>query len=261
MVTGTAGAMSQIALTVIGEGPNPHRIKMVLTTGNDHTTMDLGIVGDHEEDTIVDHVIDRVIEDMTMALGIDRAIGDMTMDLLGIDRVIKGMTMDPLGIDRATKALMMDQLVTDHATEDTTMGPPAKDRDIEDTTMGRHVIDRVSGRVGTTGMMMVHEEMIGMEIEEKDLAVDGIMVIETGMRTVHITSANLSKTKPKKLRRFSTPSRKLQNSIDAVVKHGAYYCYCAYVLHISRYSCFLWVVPTNTGTFLRDLKLCRENRI
>ena len=189
MVTGTAGSMSQIALTVIGEGPSHHRIKTVLTTENDHTTMVLGIVGDHEEDTIVDRVIDRVIEDMTMALGIDRATGDMTMDLLGIDRVFEGMTMVLPGIDRATKALMMEQLVTDHATEDTTMGPLAKDRDIEDMTMGRHVTNRVSGRVGTTGMMTVHEEMIGMEIEEKDLAVDGIMVIETGMlRTVHITS-------------------------------------------------------------------------
>ena len=41
---------------------------------------------------------------------------------------------------------------------------------------------------------------------------------------------------------------------------GAYFCYCAYVLCISRYSAFLWVVPTNTGIFLRGLKLCRENR-
>ena len=34
------------------------------------------------------------------------------------------------------------------------------------------------------------------------------------------------------------------------VKDGAYFCYCAYVLRISRYSGFLWVVPTNTGIFL-----------
>ena len=33
------------------------------------------------------------------------------------------------------------------------------------------------------------------------------------------------------------------------------------VLHISRYSCFLWVVPTNTGIFLRGLNLCGESRI
>ena len=217
MVTGTAGSMSQIALTVIGEGPSPHRIKTVLTTENDHTTTVLGIVGDHEEDTIVDRVIDRVIEDMTMALGIDRATVDMTMDLLGIDRVFEGMTMV---VDRATKVLMMEQLVTDHATEDTTMGPLAKDRDIEDMTMGRHVINRVSGRVGTTGMMTVHEEMIGMEIEEKDLAVDGIMVIETGMlRTVHITSDPYKKSD---WTIFFTQAqiltKRLQNSIDAVVK-------------------------------------------
>ena len=34
-------------------------------------------------------------------------------------------------------------------------------------------------------------------------------------------------------------------------KDGAYLCYYAYVLRISRYSGFLWVVPTNTGIFLR----------
>ena len=44
------------------------------------------------------------------------------------------------------------------------------------------------------------------------------------------------------------------------IKDGAYYCYCAYVLRISRYSGFLWVVPTNTGIFLRALKLCGESR-
>ena len=41
-------------------------------------------------------------------------------------------------------------------------------------------------------------------------------------------------------------------------KDGAYYCYCAYVLLISWYSGFLWVVATNTGVFLRGLKLCGE---
>ena len=44
------------------------------------------------------------------------------------------------------------------------------------------------------------------------------------------------------------------------LKDGAYYCYCAYVLRISRYSGFLWVVPTNTGIFLRGLKLYGESR-
>ena len=34
-----------------------------------------------------------------------------------------------------------------------------------------------------------------------------------------------------------------------LVKDGAYFCYCAYVLRISRYSGFLWVVPTDTGIF------------
>ena len=43
-------------------------------------------------------------------------------------------------------------------------------------------------------------------------------------------------------------------------KDGAYFCYCAYVLRICRYSGFLWVVPTNTGMFLLGLKLCGESR-
>ena len=34
---------------------------------------------------------------------------------------------------------------------------------------------------------------------------------------------------------------------------GAYCCYCPYILHIARYSGFLWVVPMNTGVFLRGL--------
>ena len=41
---------------------------------------------------------------------------------------------------------------------------------------------------------------------------------------------------------------------------GAYYWYCAYVLRIPRYSGFLCVVPTNTGIFLRGLKLCGKSR-
>ena len=47
---------------------------------------------------------------------------------------------------------------------------------------------------------------------------------------------------------------------NSLLKHGAYYCYCAYVLRISRYSGFLWVVPANTGIFLRGLKLYGESR-
>ena len=44
------------------------------------------------------------------------------------------------------------------------------------------------------------------------------------------------------------------------VKDSAYFCYCTYILQISRYSGFLSVVPTNTGIFLRSLKLCGESR-
>ena len=44
----------------------------------------------------------------------------------------------------------------------------------------------------------------------------------------------------------------------SVFKDGAYYCYCAYVLRISRYSDFLSPMLTNTWIFLRGLKLSRE---
>ena len=48
--------------------------------------------------------------------------------------------------------------------------------------------------------------------------------------------------------------------VSPVVKDGAYYCYCAYVLRISRYSDFLSPMLTNTGIFLRGLKLSAESR-
>ena len=65
---------------------------------------------------------------------------------------------------------------------------------------------------------------------------------------------------------WATPSsltslaRQSSDSLSLSIKDGAYFCYCAYVLRISRYSGFLWVVPTNTGIFLRGLKLCGESR-
>ena len=43
--------------------------------------------------------------------------------------------------------------------------------------------------------------------------------------------------------------------LERYFKDGAYYCYCAYVLLISRYSDFLSPMLTNTGIFLRGLKL------
>ena len=39
------------------------------------------------------------------------------------------------------------------------------------------------------------------------------------------------------------------NSVLCRIKDGAYYCYCAYVLGISRYSDFLSVILTSTGIF------------
>ena len=52
----------------------------------------------------------------------------------------------------------------------------------------------------------------------------------------------------------------LMRLTSLALKDGAYYCYCAYVLRISRYSDFLSVMLTNTGIFLRGLKLSGESR-
>ena len=49
-------------------------------------------------------------------------------------------------------------------------------------------------------------------------------------------------------------------SKSSYVKDGAYYCYCAYVLRISRYSGLLLVMLTNTGIFLHSLKVSVESR-
>ena len=73
------------------------------------------------------------------------------------------------------------------------------------------------------------------------------------------------------LKLFATPEvnivQKNQTDVEANVenvfpglKDGAYYCYCAYVLRILRYSDFLSVTLTNTGIFLRGLKLSGESR-
>ena len=48
--------------------------------------------------------------------------------------------------------------------------------------------------------------------------------------------------------------------ISRIFKDGAYYCYCAYFLRISRYSDFLLPMLTNTGIFLRSLKPSGESR-
>ena len=48
--------------------------------------------------------------------------------------------------------------------------------------------------------------------------------------------------------------------VKPTLKNGAYYCYCAYVLRIFRYSDFLSSMLTNTGIFLRGLKLPGESR-
>ena len=52
----------------------------------------------------------------------------------------------------------------------------------------------------------------------------------------------------------------LASLVKTRLKDGAYYCYCACVLRISRYSDFLSLMLTNTGIFLRGLKLSGESR-
>ena len=59
---------------------------------------------------------------------------------------------------------------------------------------------------------------------------------------------------------ISSSHHLLKNDRKSLIKDGAYYCYCAYVLRIARYSGFLWVVPNNTGIFLCGLKIYGESR-
>ena len=48
--------------------------------------------------------------------------------------------------------------------------------------------------------------------------------------------------------------------LTILIKDSAYHCYCAYVLRILRYPGFLSVMLTNTGIFLRGLKLSGESK-
>ena len=66
---------------------------------------------------------------------------------------------------------------------------------------------------------------------------------------------------PARLNWKTFSSATMLSSLALKVKDGAYYCYCAYVLRISRHSGFLWVVPTNTGIFLRGLKPQRKQNL
>ena len=61
---------------------------------------------------------------------------------------------------------------------------------------------------------------------------------------------------------YASQSQELIKARDfhCIVKDGAYYCYCAYVLRISRYSGFLSAMLTTTVIFLRSLKLSGESR-
>ena len=45
-----------------------------------------------------------------------------------------------------------------------------------------------------------------------------------------------------------------------LVMDSDYFCYCAYVLCISRYSGFLWVVPTKHGDIFARFKTMRRKQ-
>ena len=144
------GATSPIALKATGEDPSLHRTRMVITTGSGIPTTDLGV-------------------DSTVVLVIDRVTVDTTMDHLGIDMVAKAMMMD---------------LVTGGVSGTTAMDPLVNDQGTEGLKMDLGIV-RVSDQVmvETEDLMMVPGEMIVMETEEADLAVDGMLTI--GMQTIN----------------------------------------------------------------------------
>lgn len=139
------GATSPIALKATGEDPILRRTRMVITTGSGILTTDLGV-------------------DTTVVLVIDRVTVDTTMDHLGIDMVAKAMMKD---------------LVTGGVSETTAMDPLVNDQGTEGLTMDLGIV-RVSDQVmvETEDLMMVPGEMIVMETEEADLAVDGMLTID-----------------------------------------------------------------------------------
>ena len=82
-------------------------------------------------------------------------------------------------------------------------------------------------------------------------------LLEERIALLHYPLYNLNQHSPDNSMKF----RSLSNGwLLVVLKDGAYYCYCAYVLRISRYSDFLSPMLTNTGILLRGLKLSGESR-
>ena len=61
--------------------------------------------------------------------------------------------------------------------------------------------------------------------------------------------------------RTSVQPSGVAKSFTCIPKDKDYFCYCAYILRISRYSGFLWVAPTNTEVFMRSLKLRRKQNL
>ena len=69
------------------------------------------------------------------------------------------------------------------------------------------------------------------------------------------TIITVDQTITSNLKIFIKTTKRIKLTLQGKLKDGAYYCYCAYVLRISRYSDFLSPILTNTGIFLRGLKL------
>ena len=119
-----------------------------------------------------------------------------------------------------------------------------------------------------------------MEIEPMGKYISGQSVVQeinTLLGLNYLTRATLPRENAEKCTSSSAPcpsvypndptinssyqsSRSFWSGEFQCIKDGAFFCYCAYVLRISRYSGFLWMVPPNAGIFLCGLKLGGESR-
>jgi len=108
-------------------------------------------------------------------------------------------------------------------------------------------------------------QLITSRVQQQLLYTNGIVFHFSLAKTItwlwRWLSHSLSKTQSPTTVLLSTPiTQMIIFNQDFVFKDGDYYCYCAYVLRISRYSDFLSPMLTNTGIFLRGLKISGESR-
>ena len=86
--------------------------------------------------------------------------------------------------------------------------------------------------------------------------------MKTNPKVSNVVLRYLNTTFKSTLRNSTKFELNKNNAINPILafKDGAYYCYCAHVLRILRYSDFLSAVLINTGIFLRGSKVCGESR-